>query len=339
MVNCRREWDDMKEEPSSTIEIYEEFVAAHVAKESTRDDFLKLSQSLVMQRFRTMVFHWCEQLAVEMAVLEVSRVYHDDESTACAKLFVDNASNKLIHMVAPIVFQGRQVAWLHQTIGEYFAARQCISVLDRLTFLHHEPVNELASHGAGESLVDHIVLLVQNEVTTFRGAEDDEIDISEVLKRRRGQAVRVLRQHAPRLQGLFKADEAAEALQQLLRQVAEAAHIGINRFRLQALPEVKRFLQAAVLEEPSRRSALIALVKVRIRHTTVLLPILNYSEPCALLAQLSSCHSALIPLRENSLRLLDDIYLEQAPRYIFTPTTPLRLDMLKSNAPHYLIVQ
>ena len=107
---------------------------------------------------------------------------------------------------------------------------------------------------------------------------DNDRNAVEILKSNRSKAIG-MRENA--VNGVFKPSEAANALQELLRQLLAASQIGLNRFRLRNLPQVERFLVEAVSEEPRRRSALVAIVK------------------------LGTCHAPLSPALEGAVMLLD----------------------------------
>ena len=96
-----------------------------------------------------MVVAWCERLAVEMAALGVTRVQEDvvagddeveggDETRGLPLLLRKAHQTPGLCHTAPVLFSGGTVRWVHQTIGEFFAARQCWTALDRLSFFHHK---------------------------------------------------------------------------------------------------------------------------------------------------------------------------------------------------------
>ena len=114
----------------------------------------------------------------------------------------------------------------------------------------------------------------------------NEKSAADALKHNRARAIKVLSENA--IDGVFKPSDAANALQELLRQLGAAANVGINRFRLHNLPQIEQFLSEAVSKEPKRRSALVALVK------------------------LSQCHAPLAFAVGSALALLDGALLKGA---------------------------
>ena len=286
---------------ASTNEVYEEFITAATAREAAKEG---AALGMSTQRFCFVTTRWSERLAVEMASLEVTRVFIDDDSVASIADLFSGEDNKAIQRAAPFNINGELASWVHLTIGEYLACRQCCTILDDMSFFHHEL-------GAGEStLVDAVVSLITsllhddfrkdqrerrggggnddndsggidslNRVEFTQWVRDTDRHAVEVLKSNRSKAIKMLRENA--VDGVFKPSEAANALQELLRQLLAASQIGINRFRLRNLPQVERFLVEAVSEEPRRRSALVAIVK------------------------LGMCHAPLAPALEGAVMLLD----------------------------------
>ena len=60
----------------------------------------------------------------------------------------------------------------------------------------------------------------------------------------------------PRRCSRFEASEAPEQFQRIAAQTETLARLGLNRFALEALPEVARFLQAMVSESARALAAL-----------------------------------------------------------------------------------
>lgn len=313
----------------SRSEIYEEWVLMFIRNSPARRAGGADLQGVVLA--------WCEELSVEMKALNLSRINYAGNSKL-SHLFSDD--KEWILRAAPLLLAAGNATWLHQTVGSFFAARQCFTLLDQLTFLHHESLiralitfgTEKLRHAFERRNPD----LQRQESMTATVDDDDTVsrDNGSVAKRPNAQLslvdgsegrpratvgrdtkaerdkafrwwleetgqdlltvledakfrmaiIKILRSHAQ--DGLFKASEASDAIEDLFRQLLLVKRLGFNRYDVSRDKELNKFLVDGVVDKPQRRLALISIVRLG-----------NYSQ-------------AFSRIATGALHILDSVYLE-----------------------------
>eukprot|EP00854_Cymbomonas_tetramitiformis_P001871 gene1871-2540_t len=309
-------------EQTFKYDIYEEFMKARLETEVARAG-MELSMS--RDQFFHKVLRWCEELAVHMMELEVTQVQASDEASPLNALLNDSV-HRLSRQAAPLTMgEEDRISWLHLTIGDFFAARQILSGLDRMQFFCHdglmavllEKLNHLIGKDqqgnkeeeTGPDPEDVKSGQQEPSTKTYRDLESwiisSDLSLLDLLDRDRRDFVKLLRAHA--IPGLFKPHEASNALQDLIGQLRRLESNGLNRCFIQNLPEVEKFLVEAIVREPRHEKCLEFIIQLSRYQPSFL----RAAEGA--LHLLGSAHLSLIQSHERSLSQAQGLTAEHVP--------------------------
>ncbi|KAK3265614.1 hypothetical protein CYMTET_25715 [Cymbomonas tetramitiformis] len=266
----------LEQQRPSRYQIYEAFVDGYVKREclhhTMRASESSASTDHAAEDPAEAVFELCQQLAVEMTVEGARRIHLQDAQSHATRLYTSDAARPLRRML-PIARSRRVATWLHLTICEFMAARQTLLILDQLTLLHSESFAQVLAVELRKVLQAEFLQEKQRQVSSENNHNDGNsamtpsfeawlvdvnVDLWEVLLRRRSHALKLLRDNPA--SALVKTADVAETLQLLVRQLQLVSTLGIARFNVSLHPEIESFLASGMRDEPRRRAALASLV-------------------------------------------------------------------------------
>ncbi|KAK3260637.1 hypothetical protein CYMTET_30412 [Cymbomonas tetramitiformis] len=280
MLMLRHDLGGVAPSAPSSYQIYQEFVLAHLEKEAERaqggprargqpggGSSLRVSRDQLYRK----VIRWCEDLAVHMVEMDVTQVRCTDEVSATFALFND-PQHRLSQDAAPLS-RGEEgcVSWLHLTIRDFFAAHQILSGLNQIKVFRHETLMELLLEKLEELFQEEQSRLESGDEAPLRDGPStypdlqswvlsSDVSAPEMLQKHRRAFLKILRENP--VEGLFKVHEAPNMLQELISQLHQLESIGLNRFVIQSLPEVEKFLTQEVVREPLHEASLVHIVKL-----------------------------------------------------------------------------